>query len=485
MQLQGLSSHDLTWGGRVIQVGKLAAPAAATMMSYSLVGLVDTLAVGQLGPSALAAVGLANTILMTAGATVTGLLSATTALTAQNEGAGQKAEAGQYLHQATWLGVVGGGLVGLLLAVFAAPLFALVQPGDDVTRLGVPYLQIRALGLPLFYLVMARDHFLEGLGDTRTPMQVSLLVNVVNAVLNYTLIYGLLGIPAMGVNGSAVATVLAHLISFVAYRLPLARLHRRAPEYQILPLQKPRLSAMRQMLAVGWPMSVQYTLDLGAWLLMTIQMTWLGALAQAGHQVALRLLGVSFMTIHGVSVAATTLVGQYLGAGEVSRARQYAWAALLVGLGITGVTSALYLLMPEWLAHIFTSDPEVVTLAGQLLMMGALLQVVDTLAMVTYGALKGAGDTRYPMVVLLACAWGVGLPLTWLLVGPMGLGPHGIYWAVTGQLVVAATLMLRRLLGDRWLSQSLVAVRTQVEQVQQRLSEVVQPEAPASERLGA
>lgn len=485
MQLQGLASDELTLRGRVVQVGKLAAPAAATMMSYSLVGLVDTLAVGQLGPAALAAVGLANTILMTAGAAVTGLLSATTALTAQHEGAGQKAEAGQFLHQATWLALLGGSVVGSLLALFAEPLFALLQPGEEVARLGVPYLQVRALGLPLFYLVMARDHFLEGLGDTQTPMRVSLLVNVVNAVLNYTLIYGLLGLPALGVNGSAVATVLAHLISFMAYRWPLTTLHWREPAYQMLPLQRPRLAVMRQLFSVGWPMSVQFTLDLGAWLLMTIQMTWLGALAQAGHQVALRLLGVSFMTIHGVSVAATTLVGQYLGAGQVVRARQYAWAALLVGLGITGLTSVLYLAIPESMARIFTSDPAVIKLAGQLLMMGALFQVVDTLAMVTYGALKGAGDTRYPMVVLLACAWGVGLPLTWLLVGPLGLGPHGIYWAVTGQLLVAATVLLRRLLGDRWLSQSLVAVRAQVEHVQERLTEAVTRETSTPERMGA
>lgn len=454
--LSAPSNGPRSFGSRLVDIIKLATPAALTMMSYSMVGLVDTLMVGHLGATALAAVGLSNTLLYTLSALVLGLVGAVTPLTAQHEGAGQKEEAGQYLHQAIWLAIIGGVVLGLGVFLGANLILTLMQPGDDVVVLGTRYLHIRAVGFPLFYLIVARDHFLEGLGDTRTPMKVSLIVNVVNAALNYLLIHAPLGLPSFGVEGSAWATVIAHGLSALYYSRVIRRVHTARPEYKMLPLQPPKLEALRHMVKVGWPMSIQFSLDIGAWLVMTVFMAWMGTHAQAANQVTLRILSVTFMTIHGVSIAATALVGQHLGAGQVQEARRYAYAALVVGLGVTGINAAAYLLVPELLTGIFTKDPAVLALAATLLAIGAVIQVVDTLTMVSYGALKGAGDTRFPMFVAIGTSWGIGLPLAWVLAYPLGLGAPGVYYALIVQLVVSSVLNLRRLAGDQWQLSALV-----------------------------
>jgi len=456
MQINSQLPGARSLGERLWVVSKLAIPAAATMMSYSMVGMVDTLMVGHLGPAALAAVGLSNTLLYALSALINGLVSAATPLAAQHVGAGQPREAGRYLHQATWVALAGGLVVGAILYFGGHAILTVLKTGDEIAAVGGRYLQIRALGLPFFYLLVARDHFLEGTGDTRTPMKVSLLVNIVNAVLNYLLIFAPFGLPSLGTDGSAWATVLAHTLSAVVYSFALHRRHEAHPELEIRPMQRPEWTSLRELVRVGWPMSVQFSLDIGAWLVMTIFMAWMSTNAQAANQVTLRILSVTFMTVHGVSVAGTTLVGQHLGAGDMKEARRYAWAAMIVGLGLTFLNGAVYLAWPELLVRAFTDDPVVTALACQLLAIGALMQVVETVSIVTYGALKGAGDTRYPMLVSIGTAWGVGIPASWLLAHPLGFGPEGVYLGLCVQLLVCAALELRRLLGDRWHLSALV-----------------------------
>lgn len=457
MQINSQLPGAKTLGERLWVVSKLAIPAAATMMSYSMVGMVDTLMVGHLGPTALAAVGLSNTLLYALSALTNGLVSAATPLAAQHMGAGQPREAGRYLHQATWLAIAGGIVLGLVLFFLGGPILAALKTNDEIVAVGGRYLQIRALGLPFFYLLVARDHFLEGVGDTRTPMKVSLLVNVVNAVLNYVLIWGPFGLPSFGTEGSALATVLAHGLSAVVYTFALRTQAKARPELEIGTMQPPDRRLIGEIVRVGWPMSIQFSLDIGAWLVMTIFMAWMSTDAQAANQVALRILSVTFMTVHGVSVAGTTLVGQHLGAGQVTEARRYAWAAMIVGFMVTFVNGAVYLMAPGVLASAFTDVPSVVLLASHLLAIGALMQLAETVATVCYGALKGAGDTRFPMLVSIGTAWGVGLPCAWLLAHPLGFGPEGVYLGLCVQLLVSSALQLRRLLGDRWHLSALVS----------------------------
>lgn len=446
-----------TYRARAWEVVRLATPASISMLSYTLVGVVDTVLMGHLGSEAVAGVGLANTLFYTLTSLMTGTLGATSTLSAQHEGAGQKREAGAFLHQATWLAVLGGLLIGIPLSLMARNILTLMQPGAGVIEAAASYLSIRALGLPLFCLTVARDQFLEGLGDTKTPMRVAITINLLHVATNYWFIFGGLGIPAMGPAGAAVSTVLAHATSLLLYRRALRRRHEAQPEYGLFPMRGLDLKRLRQMLRLGLPLGVQYCLDVGSWLLLTMFIGWMGDKALAANQITLRIMSVTFMTIQGVSVTTTSLVGRHLGAGEPEEARRYGWTAIVIGVAIMLTLGISYQLFPGFWIHLFTKDPEVEAITRQLLHLVMYFQLLDTIAMVTFGALKGAGDTRFTMWLMAGTAWLVGLPLGYLLAFPMGYGAAGVYLALIAQLGVVAILIVHRFMGNHWSVSNLVA----------------------------
>ena len=364
------SAGSDTFGSRFKEIVSLATPASVAMLSYTMVGVVDTLLMGRIGASAMAGVGLANTLLFTLSALMMGLIGAVEPLAAQFEGAGRRAEAGRFLHQATWLALIGGLLLGLPLSLGAHTLLSWMNPIDDVVAAGSGYLQVRALGLPLFYLTIVRDHFLQGLGDTRTPMRVSIIINVLHVFLDLWFIFGGLGLPALGPAGAALSTCLSHGMSWVIYRWILRERHRREPAYGLSPLQPPDLERIGQMVKVGWPMSIQFFLDVGSWMLLTVLIGWMGANALAANQITIRIMSVTFMAVHGVSITATSLVGRHLGAGRPDEARRYGWTAVCVGIALMGVIGSTYLLVPGLWIGVFTDDPEVSSIASTLLKMG-------------------------------------------------------------------------------------------------------------------
>jgi len=248
------------------------------------------------------------------------------------------------------------------------------------------------------------------------------------------------------------------MVSMGLYRWAFIRRHRISPEYGLVPWQSPSWSHLRRLLALGWPMSIQFAMDVGSWMVLSVFLGWMGEAALAANQITVRLMSVSFMTVHGVSVAATTVVGQCVGAGQLERARGYSWSAILVGLGILGSVGTGYFLWPGPLVRLFTDDPAVIAVAVPLLLLVLAVQVGDTVAMVSYGSLKGAGDTHFGMYVMVGCAWGVGVPLGYGLAFPLGMGPNGIYLGLTAQMGVAAVLFLLRLRGRGWLDHRVVAV---------------------------
>lgn len=441
----------------VKEVVRLAAPASTTMMSYSLVGLVDTLMVGRLGADALAAVGLAATLHYTSSAILTGLLGAATPLVAQWVGAGKLDEAGRILKLATRLAVVGGIVLGALFYWVAPLIIGVLNPGEAVAPLAIRWLQVRAFGFPFYFLIVARDHVLEGTGDTRTPFRVSLVVNGLNMVLNWLFVWAPFGLPGLGVSGSALATNVAQGFSSVLYGWVMRQKLRDFPALAAGMQERPSLSALRSFIRTGWPMSVQYVLDNGSWMVMTVMMTWLGAFAQAANQVSIRLLSLTFLVVHGLSIATTTLVGQSLGGGRPRDARKYVRAAMWVGAALVTVNTVLYLAMPRVLCGGFTKDPQVLELAVTLLVPGTLVVILDMVVMVASGALKGAGDTRFPMLAAVFTAWGVGVPLTWLLTQTLGQGPMGVYYGLMGQIGGNALLLIWRLLQGDWVHRPLLS----------------------------
>lgn len=435
---------------RYIEVVKLAAPATASMLSYTLTGLVDTLMVGPLGAAALGGVGLSTALLFTVGAFLMGVVGAVSPLTARHEGAGDKRRAGSYVHQGVWVALTLGTTLGLTLSLGADLWIGLLSPGEAVAASASEYLAWRALGMPLVLTLVAYDHMLQGLGDTRTPMRIALVSNALNAALTLWFVHGGLGLPAMGVMGAAVSTITAWAFSVARYQWVLAALSRRDPAYALWPLKAPEWGPAREMIRIGLPMGIQFSVDVAAWLVMSTFIGWISDSALAASQIVGRLVGVPLMMAHGITVAATSLVGRHLGARRPDDALAYGWAAVLTGIVLTGLVAAPVAAWPELWIGLFSDDPAVIALGGMLLVVSVGLMMAETFANGAYGILQGAGDTRYTMKVTVGVTWAVGVPLAWALAFPAGLGANGVFAALGIQMATISALYLYRLKGAGW-----------------------------------
>ncbi len=440
------------------EIVALATPVVVSKLSFTAMGLVDTAMVGRLGAVSQGAVGLAHTWIFTLGVLGLGLLSVVNTYVAQNHGAGKPRECGRVLGQGVRMAVLVGGAT--LLALFLSlPTLGWMGQGEGVAELASIYAACRLLGFLGVFGYWVYNGYLEGLGHTRTPMVIALVSNLVNMLLDWVLIFGVGPVPALGVAGAGLATAISNLFMLACF---VAVVHRPGSAYLR------RFGADRihealdlryvwELCRVGLPMGMQFFLEVGAYMVFAIMIGWLGAAPLAANQVAMRLMSVSFMTTWGLGVAATTLVGRHLGAGQPQLAVLAGRRTLLLGLGITGVAALVYVGLATPLSAIFTTDAEVVRLAAMLLPVAAVFQVLDGVNMISYGALRGAGDTRYPMWAVGFMSWVVGIPLVWWLALPAGLGLLGAWLGTTIMVTGMAALLWGRFQRAHWSDRSLVA----------------------------
>ncbi len=455
-------------GWRTIIV--LATPVVISKLSFTAMGIVDTAMVGHLGAAEQGAVGLATTLMFTLYVFGLGLVGVVNTYVSQHHGAGKPERCGADLGAGLRMAVVVGSVTwGVLM--LSAPAFHWAGLGEATCELGYRYLFFRGLGIAGVFGYWAYNGYMEGLGHTRAPMLITIAANVVNIVLDYALIFGIGPIPAMGVDGAGLATALSNLFMlgcFVAmiHGRPMYRRFGAAEVMKAVPWTR-----MREMVRVGLPMGFQFFFEVGAFLGMTIVIGWLGDVALAANQVALRLMSISFMTAWGIGIVATTLVGRHQGEGEPELAALAGRRTIALFLMVGVACALLFNLAPWSLVRLFSPYVEVQQVAVQLLLVAAVFQMFDGVNMVSYGALKGAGDTRWPLYAVICVSWGVGLPLTYLLAIPLGWGVVGAWIASTVMIGMEAILLFGRFHSGRWKSI--------------RLVDDDQPEPPATPRLDA
>jgi MATE family multidrug resistance protein len=432
------------------EVVRIALPAIVTQLSVTLMWIADTFFVGRLGSAEQGAVGFAGAVVWTLCSFVAGTLTAVQIFVAQHVGAGSGRQAGGV----TWQGIAVAGMA-------AIPVFAIGLAGESFLSAfhihpalfphAVTYFRIRLLGAGANFLTFACDGYLRGIGDTRTPMLITLAANIVNIVLDYLLIFGHAGFPRMGVAGAAWATVASSALQGLVMLVIFIRRGRREghlPERVV----KPAAREIVRLLRVGTPVGMQWVLDMGSWTAFTTLVAGLGEVQAAANQVAISILHVSFMPGYGISIAATTLVGQYLGAGNPKAAIRSAHHALQLAVVFMGVMGAGFLVGRGALIRSFNPDPAVIAVGGQLLVIAAVFQVFDAVNLVLSGVLRGAGDTRFPMLVTIVMAWFVFLPAAWFMTIHLGWGVVGgwvavIFWAAGLALLLGWRFQRRKWLG--------------------------------------
>lgn len=417
----------------------LAWPILVSMGSYSVMGLVDSLFVSQLGTSALAAVGLGTSALHLVTALWVGLLGGVRILVAQHVGAEDLPAARRVGWQGLWL-ALGAGLLVLGTVPFAGALLALVGAGPDLVVLGRDYVAVRLLSGPFVFLTFALQGWFQGRGDTRTPMRAVLAGNLLNIVLDPVLIHGLGGLPALGITGAGLATALAWVVQAVwlGWRATLG-----------LPV-RPDRSELRALFRVGLPVGVNHLLDVLAFAVFAVLLASAGEAHVAAHVVVVRVLMTSVLPGHALGEATGVLVGQSLGAGRLSRARRAWWSGVRLATAFMVGVGALFVAVPALLLAPFGVDPEVLDLGTSALTLLGFVQVFDAVVMISLGALNGAGDTRFTLVSGLTTTWLVKVPVAALLVGA-GLGIVGAYLGVAAELVVLAFVVGTRVRGAAWL----------------------------------
>ena len=428
----------------VREVLGLAWPVMISMLSYTVMGVADTLFVGQLGTAPLAAVGLAAASVHLGYAFGNGMLRGVRVKVAQSTGAGEDDDARRFAWQGVWLALSLGGLVALF-APYGPLLFEQMGASLAVRELAAAYFGVRLLGAPLLFLQLAFASWFQGRGDTRTPMVAHLLANGLNVALDPVLIFGLFGFPAMGIAGAAVATVVGFgsAAAFLAWHFVRTAGRER-------PLEA---AALGEIVTVGAPIGLRDLLEVGSWVAFTSLLARVGEVQLAAHVIAIRVVSVSFLPGYAVSEAVGVLTGQAVGARRPALAREATRSGFVLAVGIMAACALVFVAVPSPLIEVFGAEPAVVAVAVQLLYVAAVFQVFDAVAMVGIGALNGAGDTRVTMLIGVGCAWLVKLPAGVGLTLYAGLGAAGAWWALTLEIIVYAALALYRLRGSAWLEE--------------------------------
>jgi len=432
------------------QVLRLALPATAEQMLAMMVGIVDTFLVGHLGAESLAAVGLANQWIFLSGTFFGAVGTGSTALIARFTGAREPDKANQVLRQSVLLGVLIGVAALVLGLSLARPAVMLLGARGEVVGLSSTYLRIVSGALILAPLMYLGNASLRGAGDTQTPLRIMMVVNAVNIVVAVTAINGLFGVPKMGVAGSALGAATAQVTGGVLVTAVLLR-----GRGQIrLRLDRMRLDwdVIRRITRVGLPTGVENLLfRIGNMAYVTV-LASLGVKAYAANQVAINAWSLSFMPGFGFAVAATTLVGQALGAKEPKAAEQHGYTSYWMGAGLMAVMGLMFVLFPAQIMGFFTNDTEVIAVGTMPLRVMGLAQPFLAAAMIFAGALRGAGDTRFPMIITAAAIWLIRLPLAYVLGVMLGWGLVGAWTAMSLDMVMRGALNFWRFRGGRWKS---------------------------------
>jgi MATE family multidrug resistance protein len=436
------------------RVIRLAYPVVLSSLAATLMGLTDTLFMGWVGTSEQGGVGLGGMLGWVFVSFFVGTLNVVNTYVAQQVGAGEDERCGEVVSHGLFL-ALGFTVLLELLAPQTGRVVAIFGAPAAVAAVATAYSRIRVAGAPFHLLEATLTSFLRGIGDTRTPMKVSLGVVLLNLPLNYWLIFGGLGVPALGPAGAAYATVAAQGCGVVALALVCYRRVLRE-RFGIRLWRRLRARQLSSMLQVGAPIGVGWLLEMAIWLAFSAFISSLGKESLAAHNIVLQVIHVSFMPGLALSVAATTLVGQHLGARDPAGAARAGYAALKLGIAFMTLMGMVFLLGGGLIASAFNQDPTVIAIARKLFLIAAAFQMFDAMGMVSGGILRGAGDTRWPMAISVGFSWLVFLPLIWLLGHRFGWGVTGSWVGATVYIIGLGLTLLARVASGRWRSYSVL-----------------------------
>jgi putative MATE family efflux protein len=432
------TAADYTTGslGRAILL--LAVPMMLEMAMESVFAVVDVYFVSSLGASAIATVGLTESVMTLVYAVAIGLSMGATALVARRVGEKDAEGAGDSAFQAVIVGVLASLPFAAAGLFFAKDLLRLMGADEWAIAHGYRYTAWMLGGNAVIMLIFIINAVFRGAGDAAVAMRVLWLANGINIVLDPLLIFGWGPFPELGLEGAAIATNIGRGTAVLVQLWTLFRgsLHLRVP----LARARLRVEVMTRLVRTSLGGIGQFIIATSSWIVLVRIVSEFGSEAVAGYTIAVRIFIFTLLPSWGVSNAAATLVGQNLGAGKPERAERSVWATGWVNMAFLLLVSVAYVLLAEPLVRIFTSEPAVVEAGTNCLRIVSYGYVIYAWGMVMPQAFNGAGDTLTPTKINFVCFWLIEIPLAWFLALRAGLGVQGVYWSIVAAESVASVI---------------------------------------------
>lgn len=422
----------------------LAIPVIFSQIGQVTVNLVDNIMVGHLGTTELAASSFAINVFHIGMLFGQGITLGLTPLVGQSLNVRSKNNMGSWFRN----GMLVNFITSLLLcAVMSSVILFMSGLGqsEEVVRKAIPFYLLHVVSLIPMMLFFSFKQFFEGIGNTRIAMVITIIINVVNIILNYVLIYGKLGFPAMGLNGSGCASLISRLIMpvmFLAVMLKRPKFRTYLNEAFHSGIERMKV---KRIISVGLPIGLQMVIEVLAFSLGAIMLGWISKESLAGHQVAISMATMTYMISFGLASGTTIRVSHTYGEQNLKEVRRIIYGSLHLVIAFMLTMGILFVALRNHLPMIFTSDPAVIRVAAGLLIVGAFFQVFDGIQVVLLGSLRGLADVRIPMFIAFFSYIVVSLPVSYLLAFVFKIGYAGVWMGFVGGLSTAAVLFGLRL----------------------------------------
>jgi len=412
-------------------------------LGHLLVGLIDDIMVGRLGAVELAATSLGNSIFFITLSVGLGFSFAITPLIAESDGEGDK-EKGRSIFQHGVILTTIIGLVMFIALLFLKPILYHLDQPEEVVVLAIPYYEIVAFSMVPLMVFQGFKQFADGLSQTKYAMWATILTNIVNVVLNFTLIYGFWIFPRLELVGAAIGTLISRTVMVFFIYFVLMKKDKFAIYLKRLKFEELKKERFLKIINLGFPTALQMLFEVGLFTASVLLAGTLGAFPQAANQIALKLASTTFMIAVGVGVAATIRVGNQKGLKNYVELRRIAFSNFLMIFIIMFTFSAGFIVFKDFLPLIFTENLEVIKIASGLLVIAGLFQLSDGLQAVILGALRGLQDVNVPSGLTFIAYWIIGFPISYYLGTKAGFGTFGIWIGLLVALTSSALLLFIR-----------------------------------------
>ena len=404
----------------------LAFPVILGQIGHMITSFADAMMVGHIGSTELAAVSLAGSLIIIPTLLIIGLSIGITPLVGKAFGEGNLEKVNDYFFHGFALNL----LVSIILTIFvylSIPYLVYLNQPKEVLELSIPYFIIMNFSIIPYVLMLSAKQFTEGIEMTKPAMYVSIIGNLLNVLLNYILIFGKFGFPEMGLLGAGIASFIARTFMGVVFFVYVFK-NKEINKYISINLKnKFNIERFVELFKVGFPIGVQFTLEVGVFSMGVIIIGWFGTTALAAHQVAINFASLTFMISSGLATASTIRISNLIGQRKFKEMRLVGFSNLILIIGFMLVSGLIFISFRFYLPYLFTNETNVINEAAKLLFVAAFFQIFDGVQIIGLGNLRGMADVKFPTYVAMFSYWGLGIPSCYLFGVIFNIGAQGVW----------------------------------------------------------